>query len=101
MSGGDRIDGGLDTARVPAAASNREATVRAIFRRKAVRYLTETTGNADIVEILGLDGAGHGRRCANPACGQPFTPTRRGHRQQTCSPPCAQAARRVAVHADA
>lgn len=51
MSRIDRLDGGMDTARVSAAEQDRRA--RAQREADALAYLTRT-GNDDIAEVLGL-----------------------------------------------
>ncbi len=56
MSGLNVTDGGMDTARVPAAASQAEQEHRADRDRTAVRYLTRR-GYADLIPVLGLDHA--------------------------------------------
>ena len=92
------VAGGMDTTRVP-AGTGREAQRRHERDQAAVAYLVRT-GNGDVVEILGLDGAAPvGLRCVNPACGKPFVATR--VRQRACSGSCAQAARKVSAGGEA
>lgn len=91
MTSSDKVMGGWGSvARVSAA--EQDIRHREDQRRAALAYLTRTgNDDPDVLGALGLDGWDPTRVCANPGCGRPFLPTRRG--QASCSGACAQAVR--------
>lgn len=90
----NQVSGGMDTARVPAAASQREADARTDTALAAIAYLRRT-GNDDLLDMLGLVETVRKWTvpCANPGCERQFTPRRKGHRH--CSAECVRAVQAV------
>lgn len=86
--GGATQAGGTSTARVPTTNDPEELARRAEVHQAAAQYLTRT-GNADLLPILGLDGAVGGvRRCER--CGDCIVSVKA--RTKYCSKECSATA---------
>lgn len=82
------LHGGYDTARVATPGSDAERRWLAERDNAAVAFLLRT-GNADLIEVLGLDGAGlTSRHCQAPGCGNAILQTNKGGAQTYCSKSC-------------
>lgn len=86
------IDGGTNTARVSAAATDADARIREQVRADAAAYLRRT-GNEDLLPILGLTVIGGGCEW----CGKPVLRTSGTVKKRFCDTSCYADARVAAT----